>query len=82
MCLLHLCWIVRVQVDASAFAALTECIYEGAFDKCENVPSGEDGGFLIQPLGGIAIDMAGPARYYVVTKVAIGRLGAPVRTTE
>ncbi|CAM9112449.1 unnamed protein product, partial [Laminaria digitata] len=49
------------QVDASAFDSLTECIYEGDFDKCEKVPSGEDGGFLIQPLGGIAIDMAGPA---------------------
>lgn len=53
----------HVQVDASAFDSLTKCIYEGDFDKCEKVPSGEDGGFLIQPLGGIAIDMAGPARY-------------------
>lgn len=46
--------------------ALTECIYEGDFDKCEKVPAGEDGGFLIQPLGGIAIDMAGPARYVLL----------------
>lgn len=45
-----------------AFEALEECIYSGNFDVCEAVPSGEPSGFLINPIAGVAIDMAGPAR--------------------
>lgn len=51
-------------MDPDAFDALVECIAEGDFDKCEQVPAGNDDSFLIQPIGGIAVDMAGPARYY------------------
>lgn len=50
-------------MDASAFASLTECIAEASFEKCEQVPAGDSNGYLIQPLGGIAVGMAGPARY-------------------
>lgn len=51
-----------LQVDPAAFAALTECIAESDFEKCDNVPSGDDDGYLINPLGGMAVDMAGPSR--------------------
>ena len=44
-----------------AFAALLECIAGAEFDKCEQVPSGDADGYLINPLGGMAVDMAGPA---------------------
>lgn len=54
------------QVDPDAFNALVECIAEGNFDTCEQVPAGVENGFLIQPIGGIAVDMAGPARYYIL----------------
>ena len=63
----HVCVDVFVcdafQVDPGAFAALIECISEGDFDTCEQVPAGDDDGFLVNPLGGLATDMAGPARY-------------------
>ncbi|CAN0414811.1 unnamed protein product, partial [Scytosiphon promiscuus] len=48
------------QVDPAAFDLLVECIAEGDFDKCEEVPAGDGAGFLIQPIGGLAVDMAGP----------------------
>ncbi|CAM9376610.1 unnamed protein product [Laminaria digitata] len=51
------------QVDSVAFDALTECIAEGDFDKCELVPAGDDDGFLSNPLGGIAVEMAGAASH-------------------
>ncbi|CAN0335607.1 unnamed protein product, partial [Scytosiphon promiscuus] len=50
------------QVDPAAFDLMVECIAESDFNKCENVPAGEENGFLIQPIGCIAVDMAGPAR--------------------
>lgn len=50
-----------LQVDSEAFAAFTECIAEGDFGKCEQVPAGDENGFLVNPLGGLAVDMAGPA---------------------
>ena len=68
-CLLHECTHAAVvlpatqQVDPLAFDALEECIAKGGYALCEDVPSGDANGFLIQPLGGIAVDMAGPARY-------------------
>lgn len=51
------------QVDSAAFDALTECIAQGDFDTCEQVPAGDEDGFLVNPLGGLAFDMAGPAGY-------------------
>lgn len=51
------------QVDPDAFDLLVECIAESDFDKCEQVPAGDENGFLIQPIGGTAVDMAGAARY-------------------
>lgn len=50
-----------LQVDREAFTALTECIAEGDFGKCAQVPAGDEDGFLVNPLGGLAVDMAGPA---------------------
>ncbi|CAM9161286.1 unnamed protein product [Laminaria digitata] len=49
------------QVDPDAFEALLECVAEGDFDKCEQVPAGDESGFLIQPIGGNAVDFTGPA---------------------
>ncbi|CAM9505578.1 unnamed protein product, partial [Laminaria digitata] len=49
------------QVDPDAFDALLECVAEGDFDKCEQVPAGDESGFLIQPIGGNAVDFTGPA---------------------
>ena len=57
---------VTFQVDSAAFDALIECIAEGDFDTCEQVPAGDEDGFLVNPLGGIAVDMAGPAGYVYV----------------
>lgn len=54
---------VALQVDADAYDALLECVGEGDIDKCESVPSGDDAGFLVQPVGGIAVESTGPARY-------------------
>ena len=51
------------QVDSDAFDALIECIAEGDFDTCQEVPAGDDDGFLVNPLGGLAVDMAGAAGY-------------------
>ena len=51
-------------MDSDAFDALIECVSEGDFDTCENVPAGDEDGFLVNPLGGLATNMAGPARYY------------------
>lgn len=53
-----------LQVDPAAFDLMVECIAESDFNKCEKVPAGESNGFLIQPVGGMAVDMAGPARYH------------------
>ena len=55
-----------LQVDSDAFDALIECISEGDFDTCEQVPAGDEDGFLVNPLGGLATSMAGPARYSCV----------------
>ena len=52
-----------LQVDTDAFDALIECISEGDFDTCEKVPAGDEDGFLVNPLGSLAVNMAGPARY-------------------
>ncbi|CAN0380665.1 unnamed protein product, partial [Laminaria digitata] len=49
------------QVDSVDFDALTECIAQGDFDTCELVPAGNDDGRLSNPLGGIAVEMAGAA---------------------
>ncbi|CAN0552792.1 unnamed protein product, partial [Laminaria digitata] len=49
------------QVDSVAFDALTECVAEGNFETCDKVPAGDEDGYLINPLGGLATDMAGPA---------------------
>ena len=51
------------QVDSKAFDALLECIAEGDLDTCEQVPAGDEDGFLVNPLGGLAVDMSGPAGY-------------------
>ena len=53
-------------MDSAAFDALIECIAEGDFDTFEQVPAGDEDGFLVNPLGGIAVDMAGPAGYVCV----------------
>lgn len=50
------------QVDETAFQALENCISKDDFDTCEGVAAGESSGFLINPIGGIAVDMMGPAR--------------------
>ena len=49
------------QVDPDAFDALTECIDKGDFALCEEVPAGNEDGFLVNPLGGITTNMAGAA---------------------
>lgn len=49
-------------MDSEAFKALIECVSEANFDKCELVPAGDETGYLINPLGGLAVDMAGAAR--------------------
>ena len=49
------------QVDEEAFEALIECISSGDFDICEQVPAGDDEGFLVNPVAGFAINLAGPA---------------------
>ena len=54
------------QVDSEAFDALIQCIAEGDFDTCQEVPAGDDDGFLVNPLGGLAVDMAGAAGYVFV----------------
>ena len=50
-------------MDSKAFDALLECIAEGDLDTCEQVPAGDEDGFLVNPLGGPAVDMSGPAGY-------------------
>ena len=35
------------QVDSTAFDALLECIAEGDLDTCEQVPAGDEDGFLV-----------------------------------
>lgn len=50
-------------MDSKDFESLTTFIAEGDFDKCEHVPAGDEDGFLANPLGGLAVDMAGPAGY-------------------
>ncbi|CAM9232439.1 unnamed protein product, partial [Laminaria digitata] len=49
------------QVDPTAFVALEECVAQGDFAICEQVPAGDENGFLIQPIGGTAVDFLGPA---------------------
>ena len=53
-------------MDPDAFDALINCIAEGDFDTCEDVPSGDTDGFLINPIAGSGVNMGGPARYYCV----------------
>ena len=53
----------HLQVDPTAFDALVECVASADFDICEQVPAGGTEN-LENPLGGIATDMAGPARYH------------------
>nr|CAF04025.1 vanadium-dependent iodoperoxidase 1 [Laminaria digitata] len=48
------------QVNSEDFDLLMECIAQGDFDTCELVPAGDDGR-LSNPLGGIAVEMAGAA---------------------
>ena len=52
-----------LQEASAAFGALIKCISEGYFGTGEHVPGRDEDGFLVNPLGGIAVDMAGPARY-------------------
>ena len=52
---------LAIQVDEEAFEALIECISSGDFDVCEEVPAGDDEGFLVNPVAGFAINLAGPA---------------------
>lgn len=52
-----------LQVDPDAFAALIECIAGREFDKCDQVPAGDEDGYLVNPMGGTSVDMAGPAGY-------------------
>lgn len=54
---------IVLQVNPDAFDLLVECIAQSDFDKCEQVPAGDENGFPIQPIGGTAVDMAGAARY-------------------
>ena len=49
-------------VDEDAFKALIACASEGTIETCDLVPAGE-GAKLSNPIAGIAVDMAGPARY-------------------
>ena len=58
-------------MDSEAFDALIECVAEGDFDTCEQVPAGDNDGFLVNPLGGIAIDMAGASGYVSVRQHAV-----------
>lgn len=50
-------------MDEDAFQTLEDCIFSGDFTVCEAVPAGEPTGYLANPVGGVAVDMAGPARY-------------------
>lgn len=50
------------QVLPEAFDTLVECITQADFDICEAVPKGDPSGRLVNPLGGVSVDMAGPAR--------------------
>ena len=52
---------LAIQVDEEAVEALIECISSGDFDVCEEVPAGDDEGFLVNPVAGFAINLAGPA---------------------
>lgn len=49
-------------MDEDAFKALIACVSEGTIETCDLVPAGE-GAKLSNPIAGIAVDMAGPARY-------------------
>lgn len=52
-------------MDEDAFKALEDCVYSGEYGACEAVPAGEPAGCLVNPTGGRAVDMAGPARWDV-----------------
>ena len=58
-------------MDTEAFDALIECVAEGDFETCEQVPAGDDDGFLVNPLGGIAVDMAGASGYVSVERLGV-----------
>ena len=68
-----------MQVDPEAFDALVACVASADFDTCEAVPAGGTEN-LENPLGGIATDMAGPARYHdmycLVAVVRVQQQGA------
>eukprot|EP00903_Cladosiphon_okamuranus_P011260 g10618.t1 len=49
------------RVDEDAFRSLEDCIYSGEYGACETVPAGASTGCLVNPTGGRAIDMTGPA---------------------
>ena len=50
-----------MQVDPQAFDTLVECVTQGNFDTCESIGQGDPSGKLVNPLGGISVDLAGPA---------------------
>lgn len=50
------------QVKQGAFNDLLECVTVGDFDTCDAIKQGDPNGRLVNPLGGISVDMAGPAR--------------------
>ena len=49
------------QVDPQAFDTLVECVTQGNYDTCESIGQGDPSGKLVNPLGGISVDLAGPA---------------------
>ena len=57
-------------MDPEAFDSLVQCVTEGSFDTCEAVPQGDSNGFLANPLGGVSVEMAGPAGYARVRREA------------
>lgn len=61
-----------LHVDEDAYQALEDCIFSGDFAACEAVPAGEPTGYLVNPVGGMAVDMAGPARYVCCCKQGEG----------
>ncbi|CAM9570084.1 unnamed protein product [Ectocarpus sp. 13 AM-2016] len=55
------------QVNEDTYQALKDCIFSGDFATCEAVPAGEPTGYLVNPVGGMALDMAGPANSSMTT---------------
>ena len=60
-------------MDPEAFDSLVQCITEGSFDVCEAVPQGDSNGFFANSLGGISVEMAGPAGYVSVERLNVCR---------